>query len=77
MDSAAAQRFRAGAGIDPGPLHEAAGLGVALAVLLWAAWAVHGLYRQWREDATDLLGLVLGTVRTTVVVVMILYFLNP
>jgi integrating conjugative element protein (TIGR03758 family) len=77
MEAATAERFQAGAGLPPGALRELAGLGVALAVLLWAGWAVHGLYRQWRAEATDLLGLVTGTIRTTVVALVILHFLNP
>lgn len=76
MDAATAQRFKAGAGIEPAALHDLAVSLAGLAAILWAAWAVHGLYRQWRAETLDLLGLVAGMLRTTVIAVMILWFLQ-
>lgn len=77
MDAATAARFQAGAGIEAGVLRETADLLAGLAALLWAAWAIEGLYRRWRAGDTDLLGLFAGIARATVLALLVLYFLNP
>jgi integrating conjugative element protein (TIGR03758 family) len=76
MDPTAAARFTAGAGVDPGALHGFAVSLAGAAVIGWAAWAIDGLYRQWRAESLDGLGLVAGTLRVGVVAMVIFWFLE-
>jgi hypothetical protein len=76
LDTPAAARFQAGAGLDPGVLREAVLLLVALAVILWAATTVQHLGRRWRDGGTDLFGVLAGMLAATVLAGLLLYILN-
>jgi integrating conjugative element protein (TIGR03758 family) len=76
MDAATASRFQAGAGLDPATLRAASTALVALALILWAAWTVHGLHGQWRAGDIDTMALLAGTVRAAVVALIVMYFLQ-
>ena len=76
MDSVAVARFTAGAGIDPATLKIFAQALVSAAALLWSAWVVTGLFRQWRGGNIELLSLVAGTVRATILILLVIYFIQ-
>lgn len=68
--------FAAGAGVDPATLKYFVSALVAASVLLWSAWVVMGLFSQWRAGNIEFFGLVAGTVRSTVLAMLILYFIQ-
>lgn len=68
--------FASGAGIDPGTLKYFVSALVAAAALLWSSWVVMGLLAQWHAGTIEFLGLVTGTVRATILVMLLIYFIN-
>lgn len=76
MDAGVAARFKAGAGIDPGELHQVSVALVGVAVILWAAWVMDGLYRQWQAGRLEMYGLLLGVVRAAALAGLIVFFIR-
>ena len=68
--------FTAGSGVDPGTLKYFVSALVAVSSLLWSAWVVTGLFGQWRAGDIEFLRLVAGTVRSTVLVLLVIYFIQ-
>ena len=76
MDSVATARFAAGAGVDPATLKLFAQALAAVAALLWSAWVITGLFSQWRVGNVDFFGLVAGSVRATILTLLVIYFIQ-
>ena len=76
MTAGQSAAFQAGSGVTPGTLLTAVAGMVLVLVVVWVMWVTLGTFRAWQEGQADLLELTWGTLRASIVLLVLGFYLR-
>ena len=76
MTAGQSAAFQAGSGVMPGTLLTAVAGVVLVLVVVWVMWVTLGTFRAWHEGQADLLELVWGALRASIVLLVLGFYLR-
>ena len=68
--------FQAGSGVAPGALLTAIASAVMVLAFVWVIWVTLGVFRAWQEGQASILDVAWGTLRASIVLMVLGFYLR-